>query len=128
MTFTAVDRRNTYAVKWEERKSKFGTDDLLPLWVADMDLASPATVQKAMIDRARHPIYGYTIYPELYYDAIDLWMKKRFGWEVEREWIVPANTRPDFSSRPGTAPSRWISSFAALRVNVTTKTSWAGTL
>ena len=90
MTFTAVDRRNTYAVKWEERKSKFGTDDLLPLWVADMDLASPATVQKAMIDRARHPIYGYTIYPELYYDAIHYWMKKRFSWEVEREWIIPA--------------------------------------
>ena len=90
MTFTAIDRSNTYAVKWEERKSRFGREDLLPLWVADMDLASPPTVQKAMIDRAKHPIYGYTIYPEVYYDAIYLWMKERFGWEVEREWIVPA--------------------------------------
>ncbi len=90
MTFTAIDRSNTYAVKWEEWKSRFGTEDLLPLWVADMDLASPPTVQKAMIDRAKHPIYGYTIYPEVYYDAIYLWMKERFAWEVEREWIVPA--------------------------------------
>lgn len=90
MTFTAIDRSNTYAVKWEERKSRFGREDLLPLWVADMDLASPPTVQKAMIDRAKHPIYGYTIYPEVYYDAIYLWMKERFAWEVEREWIVPA--------------------------------------
>ena len=90
MHFSAIDRSGTYAVKWEERQSKFGTDDLIPLWVADMDLASPPVVQEALIRRAKHPVYGYTIYPEAYYDAIAAWMKRRFSWEIEREWIVPA--------------------------------------
>ncbi|WP_295420571.1 MalY/PatB family protein [Sulfurovum sp.] len=87
--FKAVDRRGTYAVKLDEAKQKFGTDDLLPLWVADMDLASPACVQKALQKRASHPLYGYTVYPQRYYDAIIGWMKKRFDWEIEKEWIVP---------------------------------------
>jgi len=90
MEIAQIDRSKTYAVKWEERKAKFGTEDLLPLWVADMDLASPSCVQEALKKRAAHPIYGYTIYPEAYYAAIITWMKKRFGWEIEKEWIVPA--------------------------------------
>jgi cystathionine beta-lyase len=88
--FEAIDRSGTYAVKWEVRAKKFGSEDLLPLWVADMDLASPPGVQEALVERARHPIYGYTIYPDAYYEAIAGWMGKRFGWEVERDWIVPA--------------------------------------
>ncbi len=91
MTFTAIDRKKTYAVKWEEREHKFGTKDLLPLWVADMDLASAPTVQEAIIKRAKHPIYGYTIYPDAYYEAIISWMQRRFDWQVERAWIIPAN-------------------------------------
>ena len=91
MTFSAIDRSNTFAVKWEERQHKFGTEDVLPLWVADMDLASPPSVQEAMVKRANHPLYGYTIYPDAYYEAIMSWMQKRFGWKIEREWIIPAN-------------------------------------
>ncbi len=87
--FEAVERKGTYAVKLDETKKKFGMDDLLPLWVADMDLASPECVQKAMQKRASHPIYGYTVYPQRYYDAISKWVKKRFDWEIEEEWIVP---------------------------------------
>ena len=90
VNFSAIDRSGSYAVKWEERQAKFGTEELIPLWVADMDLASPPVVQEAMIRRARHPIYGYTIYPDAYYDAITAWMERRFGWEAEREWVVPA--------------------------------------
>jgi len=90
MEFERIDRSNTYAVKWEERSSRFGTEDLLPLWVADMDLASPVCVQEALKQRAAHPIYGYTIYPPRYYSSITGWMQKRFSWEIEKEWIVPA--------------------------------------
>ena len=90
MTFSAADRRNTHAVKWEERCTKFGTEDVIPLWVADMDLASPPSVQEALIKRAKHPVYGYTVYPDTYYKAIISWMQKRFDWQIEREWIVPA--------------------------------------
>ena len=87
--FEAINRQGTYSVKWDEAKQKFGTDDLLPLWVADMDLASPQCVQEAMKKRAAHPLYGYTIYPESYFEAIENWMEKRFSWKIEREWIVP---------------------------------------
>ena len=87
--FKAINREGTYTTKWEDAKKKFGSDDVLPLWVADMDLASPQCVQDAMQKRAAHPIYGYTKYPEAYYIAIQNWMEKRFDWRIEKEWIVP---------------------------------------
>jgi cystathionine beta-lyase len=87
--FEAVDRSGTYTTKYDDAVSKFGTDDLLPLWVADMDLASPLCVQEAMHKRASHPVYGYTVYPERYYDAIVSWYAKRYQWRIAREWIVP---------------------------------------
>lgn len=88
--FKAINREGTYSVKWDDAKKKFGRDELLPLWVADMDLASPECVQEAMKRRATHPVYGYTIYPESYYEAIQSWMQNRFSWEVEKEWIIPS--------------------------------------
>ena len=87
--FNAVDRQGTYTTKWDDAKKKFGTDDLLPLWVADMDLASPLCVQESLKKRAEHPLYGYTVYPEAYYVAIQNWMQERFDWQIEKEWIVP---------------------------------------
>ncbi|HHD79168.1 MAG TPA: putative C-S lyase [Epsilonproteobacteria bacterium] len=87
--FQSIDRQDTYTTKYDDAKKKFGTDDLLPLWVADMDLASPKCVQDAMQKRSKHPIYGYTVYPLRYYDAIQIWMQKRFDWQIEQEWIVP---------------------------------------
>ncbi|WP_373031042.1 MalY/PatB family protein [Sulfurovum sp.] len=87
--FEAVNRQGTHTVKWDESRKKFGTDDLLPLWVADMDLASPECVQEAIKKRAFHPLYGYTVYPEGYYESIQNWMQNRFSWKIEKEWIVP---------------------------------------
>jgi len=87
--FVYVDRKGTYTTKYDDAKKKFGTDDLLPLWVADMDLASPKCVQDTLAKRAAHPIYGYTVYPPVYYDVIQQWMKTRFNWQIEKEWIVP---------------------------------------
>ena len=87
--FKTIDRSKTYTTKYDEAEHKFGTADLLPLWVADMDLASPLCVQKSLQKRAKHPVYGYTVYPEKYYSAIEQWMQKRFDWKIKREWIVP---------------------------------------
>ena len=87
--FKAINRKGTYTTKYDGAQKKFGTDDLLPLWVADMDLSSPLCVQDAMQKRASHPIYGYTNYPEAYYTSIQNWMQKRFDWTIEKEWIVP---------------------------------------
>ncbi len=87
--FEAISRQGSHSMKWDEAKKKFGTDDLLPLWVADMDLASPECVQESMLKRASHPLYGYTIYPDAYYASIQNWMRDRFAWEIEKEWIIP---------------------------------------
>jgi len=87
--FEKLDRQGTYTTKYDEAKKKFGTDDLLPLWVADMDLASPVCVQESLQRRAQHPLYGYTMYPDAYYTAIQNWMKEQFSWQIKKEWIVP---------------------------------------
>lgn len=85
-----ISRNGTHSVKHDGRTAYFGADDVLPLWVADMDFASPEAVTSALQQRAAHPIYGYTQYPESAYQAVIDWLKKRHGWDVQREWIVMA--------------------------------------
>jgi len=87
--FKAINRQGTFSTKYDDAKKKFGTDDLLPLWVADMDLASPLCVQNALQKRAQHTVYGYTVYPPKYYESIQKWMLKRFSWDIKQEWVVP---------------------------------------
>lgn len=85
-----IDRRGTHALKLEGRRQKFGSDAVAPLWVADMDFAVPTCVSDAVLARARHPIYGYTRYPENLQQALVAWCARRHRWHVEREWLVPA--------------------------------------
>ncbi len=85
----AIDRSGTYSVQYDERGAKFGREDLLPLWVADMDLPSPQCVTDALLKRASHPVYGYTLYPDRFFDAVTAWMAKQHGWSIEKESIVP---------------------------------------
>ncbi len=66
----------------------FGRADVIPAWVADMDFPAPPAVTEALMERARHPIYGYTLYPDGLFEAIIEWMQRRHAWTVEREWIV----------------------------------------
>ncbi len=84
-----IDRQGTDSVKWDGRSAVFGTDDVVPLWVADMDFAAPPAVRSALAARASHPVYGYTQVPERLFDSLIAWQKQRHGWEVEREWIAP---------------------------------------
>jgi len=98
-----IPRNGTSSVKHDGRAAYFGTEDVLPLWVADMDFSVPEAVQRALAARAAHPVYGYTLYPDSMYDALILWLKKRHGWEVQREWIIMA---------PGVVPSLFASVMA----------------
>lgn len=84
-----VDRRGTACSKWDGMAERFGRSDALPLWVADADFAAPQGVVEAIRKRAEHPVYGYTLYDDRFYDAILSWYRRRFGWEIERDWIVP---------------------------------------
>jgi cystathionine beta-lyase len=98
-----IPRGGTDSFKHDGRAAYFGTADVLPLWVADMDFASPEAVTRALQERAAHPIYGYTQYSESAYEALMQWLKQRHGWDVQREWIVMA---------PGVVPSLFASVLA----------------
>ena len=89
MNLSCVDREGSFCSKWDGRQSMFGTSDLLPLWVADMDFESPKSVQNALIKRAKHQVYAYTIYDDEFYDSIARWYRESIGWEIKPEWIVP---------------------------------------
>ncbi len=90
----------------------FGAKDLVPLWVADMDFASPPEVVRALLRRVEHVWYGYTECTDGYYDALTGWMRRRHGWDVRREWVVPCpgvvpalNTLVRAFTRPGIGSS-----------------------
>ncbi|WP_369596711.1 MalY/PatB family protein [Tuberibacillus sp. Marseille-P3662] len=85
---TEINRTNTNSVKWNYGQSIFGKEDILPLWVADMDFASPPSVIEAIQRRAKHPIFGYPGLPDAFYNAIIGWMNRRFGATVASDWIT----------------------------------------
>lgn len=82
-----IDRRGTDAVKIDGMKETWGRTDLIPLWVADMDFATPPFILDAIRHRCEHPILGYTVKPESYYHAISGWVKRRYGMEVSKEHL-----------------------------------------
>ncbi|NLC11020.1 MAG: cystathionine beta-lyase, partial [Firmicutes bacterium] len=84
-----IERRRTKSMKWDALEELFGQKDLIPLWVADMDFKSPPEVIEAVIKRAEHGIFGYAGSYDSYFTAVVNWLKRRFQWEVEKEWIVP---------------------------------------
>jgi len=83
-----VDRTNTSSIKWDARQNVFGNPDVLPMWVADMDFRSPQFVTDAIAKRLTHPVLGYTLRPDSYFEAIVGWVKRRNGWDIDREWIA----------------------------------------
>ena len=93
---TVVDRSKNNAAKYDERIKKFGTDKLIPLWIADMDFKSPQPVIDALTARAQEGIWGYTSRPASYFEAICNWQQRRHGWAIDRSlvsWslgVVPA--------------------------------------
>jgi cysteine-S-conjugate beta-lyase len=89
-----IDRHGTSCVKWDFMESMFGTSDLemLPHFVADMDFQSPPAVIDALVKRAQHGFYGYTLVGDDYREAFHGWLSRRHGWDVNPEWMlnVPA--------------------------------------
>ncbi len=83
-----ISREGTSSLKYDGRQSMFGKDDVIPAWVADMDFAAPPAVTRALAQRAAHPIYGYTLFPDGLYDALIGWMQRRHNWTIQRDWIV----------------------------------------
>lgn len=82
-----IERSNTASVKYDLRKLFFGSDDVIPLWVADMDFRTPDFILEAIRQRIEHPVLGYSIRPAEYYESIIKWVKRRHNWEIRKEWI-----------------------------------------
>ncbi len=95
-TGTILDRKGTSSYKWDNVDTLFSGTDLWPMWVADMDWASPVQVQEALITRIQHPIFGYTYASDSLYQAIINWMKEKHNWPLKKENI---------SFSPGVVPS-----------------------
>jgi len=83
-----VNRKGTGCAKWDACEEVFGTADVLPLWVADMDFRSPPEVTEALVRRASEGLFGYTRVSPTVAQAVVDWMAKRHGWKIEPEWIV----------------------------------------
>ena len=83
-----IDRSNTNCEKYDMREAIFGTNDLIPLWVADMDFRVAEPILNALRTRIEHKVFGYSFQSELYYQSIINWQKRRNNWNVEREWIA----------------------------------------
>lgn len=83
-----VDRKNNYSMKYDELKLKFGKDDLIPMWVADMDFRTAEPIINAISKRVEHGIYGYTSRPDSYYESSSEWLSKRHGWNVDSKLMI----------------------------------------
>lgn len=90
-----IDRKNTNCLKWDGLKKEFGEENLLAMWVADMDFACPDCVTEALKKYAEMPL-GYFAPPESYYEAVVRWEKLHHGYEIKPEWI---------SVTPGVVPA-----------------------
>ncbi|MGI5834780.1 MAG: MalY/PatB family protein [Bacteroidales bacterium] len=82
-----IDRRHTNSLKHDSCDVVFGCEDVLPLWVADMDFPVSEAVIGAMKKRLEHPVFGYFTHSEAFYQSIVDWMCRRHAWEIDKDWI-----------------------------------------
>jgi len=83
----APDRRTTNAEKYVYREKLFGSQDVLPMWVADMDIETPSFIMDAISTRMKHPLVGYEEATDAMFEAQVQWVKKHYAYEMKREWM-----------------------------------------
>lgn len=79
-----IDRRGTNCVKWDSADNQ----DVLPMWVADMDFRTAPAIIEALRRRVDHGVFGYTRVPQSYYDAVTGWFARRHEWNIDKDWII----------------------------------------
>ena len=82
-----IDRKNNHSTKYNELMKKFGTDDVIPLWIADMDFKTADPIIKAVEEKARHGIFGYVYRPDEYFQSFINWQKRQHNWNVNKELL-----------------------------------------
>jgi cystathionine beta-lyase len=82
-----IDRKGTHCIKVDKLEERYGNAALTPLWVADMDFRTPDFIVEAIKERCSHEVFGYTFASDDYYNSIIRWLKQRYEWDVEQEWL-----------------------------------------
>ena len=83
-----IDRRHTESTKWDRYQDKLQRDDLLPMWLADMDLPASDEIKEALMKRASHPIYGYSDRGRLYYEVFAERFQKQYAYDITAEMCI----------------------------------------
>lgn len=91
-----IDRSENHSAKWAEMEMKFGRNDLIPMWVADMDIKAAPEIVESMKKKVEQEIFGYVYRPDSYYKTATEWLKKRFGYEISPSSLIHS---------PGVVPS-----------------------
>jgi cystathionine beta-lyase len=103
-----IQRKNSLSIKFDGTKTYFGSDELMPMWVADMDFEVPACITEALQKQINHAVFGYSYYPDSLYESIINWFSRRHQWQIEREWILMV---------PGVVPSLFATILATTKPN-----------
>lgn len=85
---SVTDRKGTKSLKYDFAKRRGKPEDVLPLWVADMDFKTSSYIEDALVERSRHGIFGYSEVQKPYFDIVSAWMKKHHDWDVQERWLV----------------------------------------
>lgn len=85
---TIIDRSNTFAVKYDLAGERNKPVDAISLWVADMDFKTAPCIQKAVAEKAKHGIFGYSRPDKRYFDALRNWLLSEHGFEIQDQWVV----------------------------------------
>lgn len=85
---TIIDRRNTKSLKYDFARLRGMPEDVLPLWVADMDFKTSSYVEDALVECARHAVFGYSEVKTPYFEIVRDWMRRHHDWEIEESWLV----------------------------------------
>ncbi len=84
-----IDRKNTFSTKWDKYKS----NDIIPAWIADSDFATAPSIIEALQERVAHGVFGYTLQGTSgVKDAIVYHLSSQYGWQIDRDWIVPLSS------------------------------------
>lgn len=83
-----IDRMKSDSAQWDGAPAIFGTSDILPMWIADMDFEVAAPITDAIVERARHGVYGYTFEGRSLKEAVVERLDAKFGWQVDKSWLV----------------------------------------
>lgn len=83
-----INRKNTRCLKYDFAKRRGMPEDVLPLWVADMDFETSSYIEDALVERAKQGIFGYSEVQTPYFEIVRDWMKQHHNWDVQEKWLV----------------------------------------